>query len=360
MTGAAVRALPWRPLVAATVAGTALCVVLMLANLSSTRDTFGGLVVAQPDALAAPVLRAELGDDAVGPGGHDSAYFYVVARDPFDLDQAATGLDAPVYRLQRIGFPIAAWLLHPVGGGDGLVLAMAVVGVIAVAGLCLSTGALSATFGGSPLVAVVPGILPGAWMGLRISAGDTAALALAMAALACDGRGRTRWALGLGVAAVLTRETAVLVLLGWLLSRRDRPALRLAVVPAVVAAAWYLVLRATVPVGVNSAGTLAAPGVGLWESARQWAAGVERGGAVIVALTGVLVVVALVRGGWRHPLAGVVVTQLALLTIVAADVIGPERNASRTTLPLAVAAVVMVATPRARVAVSGLFDRSRR
>ena len=118
-----------------------------------------------------------------------------------------------------------------------------------------------------------------------------------------------------------------------------------------------------IPVAKSLAGpwvALAAPGVGLWESARQWAAGVERGGAVIVALTGVLVVVALVRGGWRHPLAGVVVTQLALLTIVAADVIGPERNASRTTLPLAVAAVVMVATPRARVAVSGLFDRSRR
>ena len=130
--------------------------------------------------------------------------------------------------------------------------------------------------------------------------------------------------------------------------------------PAVVGAAWYLVLRATVPVGVNSAGTLAPPGVGLWASARHWADGVERGGALIVVLTGVLVVVALVRSGWRHPLTGVVVTQLALLGIAAADVIGPERNASRTTLPLAVAAVVMVATPRARVAVAGLFDRSHR
>ncbi|MEZ5134063.1 MAG: hypothetical protein R2699_03135 [Acidimicrobiales bacterium] len=80
-------------------------------------------------------------------------------------------------------------------------------------------------------------------------------------------------------------------------------------------------------------------------SAQHWADG-SSGGALIVALTGVLVVVALVRSGWRHPLTGVVVTQLALLTIAAADVIGPERNASRTTLPLAVAAVVMVATLR--------------
>ncbi|MEZ5134062.1 MAG: hypothetical protein R2699_03130 [Acidimicrobiales bacterium] len=159
MTGAAVRALPWRPLVAATVAGTALCLVLMLANLSSTRDTFGGLVVAQPDALAAPVLRAELGDDAVGPGGHDSAYFYVVARDPFDLDQAppgwtprCTACSGSASRSQHgCCTPSAAatawswrwpwWASSPWRA-------------------CACRLALSATFGGSALVAVVPGSCP--------------------------------------------------------------------------------------------------------------------------------------------------------------------------------------------------------
>src|ERR671919_468424 len=47
-----------------------------------------------------------------------------IARDPMHLHDVADHLDRPRYRLQRPLYPLLAWLLHPGGGGMGLVLAM--------------------------------------------------------------------------------------------------------------------------------------------------------------------------------------------------------------------------------------------
>lgn len=175
---------PWSRILIWPLAGTAVAAMLALANLAGTREDLGDLVDARPGTPAAPLLERELGAHAVRPGGgHDGAYFYAVARDPFDLKTAAAYIDAPRYRLQRIAYPLLAWVLHPTGGGPGLVWAMFAVGVLAVFAGGVGTGALSASFGGPAWPAVAFGLMPGTVLSLRISVADPLALALVVWAL---------------------------------------------------------------------------------------------------------------------------------------------------------------------------------
>ncbi len=337
--------LPWRALLLWSLAGTAFVVAWTFWDLATTRPDLGGLVVTGPDVPGADGLRAELGDDAVHEGGkHDGAFFYAIARDPFAPSEAAAALDGPQYRLQRIGFPLLAWALHPTGGGDGLVRSMFVVGVLGVFGGAVATGALSVTLRGPPWPAAVFAVALGSFISLRISVPDPLALALAIGAIVLVLRGHLGWAVVAAVAAGLTRETIVVVFVGWLLSRRDRDALVLLLAPSLAIVAWGAYLLRAVPPGDHTV-AFGPPFVGVVDSFRFWFRGNEPLGLIGLLLAAGLAGTALWKRGLRHPLAGAVVASLVFLVPVTASVLAPERNANRMVLPVLVLGVVMLVTP---------------
>jgi hypothetical protein len=190
---------------------------------------------------------------------------------------------------------------------------------LGLAGLLLAGmagGALSATLGGPAWLALVPTLVPGSWLTLRASTPDTLALGLVLAALVLSLRGHDRFALAVAVAAVLTRETSLVPLLGFALWRRDRNGAVLAGVPAVAALGWAVVLRLAVS-GAAYPPNFGFPGTGFASAAALWFSGRDLFGFFAVASATLVGVVALVRRGIKHPLGAIVLLQLVMTSMLA-------------------------------------------
>jgi hypothetical protein len=311
---------------------------------------------------SAAAVRADFPGHPLPEGlGHDGQQYYAVARDPFDLQAAAEHLDRPRYRLQRMAFPLAAWALHPVGGGSGLVLALFAVGVAAVFAGAFATGALSVRLGGTPLPALVFALAPGAWMALRFTMADSLALAAAIGALALSLAGRHRWAVLAAVVAVLAKESLFLLPLGLAIAYRDRARLALVAVPAAVASAWWAALHLLVDDQSEGVIEFTYPFGGLIDSARYWAEGNAPLAMLTVPGTLLFGLYALARAGRHHPLAAALALQLAFVPLLGRDVLGLDANGTRMTMPLLALAVVAVSSQNARVGdeLAGPVDRDR-
>jgi hypothetical protein len=282
--------------------------------------------------------------------GLDGQQFYVIGRNPFHPTQVAPLLDRPRYRLQRPLLPLLAWALHPTGGGYGLVWAFVAIGILAIFVGSLATGALAVLLGGRPWLALVFAITPGAWFSLRASVADALALALAIAALALAHRGRGRAAIACGIAAVLAKEVILVVLIGWAISRRRRDDYLLAVIPAAVAAAWFVALRIMVP-GQEHVGELAAPFVG-WRDAwvELWRYGQQLVGFSAALGSMVVGAAALIRRGLRHPLGWAIVLSMAIGVLSNGNVIGNNYGSTRSLMPVLVLGLVAFFTPGVRQA----------
>jgi hypothetical protein len=204
-----------------------------------------------PGALgpSAAIIRRDFGPGAVPAGrtGYDGQQFYAIARFFPHLTRAARYLDAPRYRLLRIGAPALASVA---GRGPALVVALVALNVV---GVGLAVGALAdiARRHGRPAwigYLAVPALLEG----LTVSTPEPLAAGLALTALCAADRGRHGRAVLLLVAAALVRESGAVVALaaaaGLILSR-VRPRWTVLVgylVPAAVLLAWSEVLGSIV------------------------------------------------------------------------------------------------------------------
>lgn len=336
----------WRKVFAWSALGLVIGLGIVWLDYTSTLEVRGPLVVTESIVPAAPILEADLGPEAVNSGGpHDGAFFYVIARQPMHPDQAAEGLDRPRYRLQRIAFPILGWALHPSGGGQGLVNALFAVGVVGVFAAAASVGALSRSLGGPAWIAAVVPLLGGSTVSLRITTPDPLAAGLAFLAVLAALHRRTTLAVVLGIGAVLTKETMLVVLVGFAVWQGGRRALALVAFPAAVAAGWWVALRVLVETHDVEVIEFTTPFAGWVESVRFWAKGYEGAGLIWFSVALVLGVAALVRGRVRHPLGWVVVANMVLLVPLIGSALAPERSAGRTTLPMVMAALVVLVTP---------------
>jgi hypothetical protein len=328
--------------------GTILAVSVALIDVAGNRETVGGLVHTGPQGPAAALMRSDLPDEPQFRNGeHDGPMVYAIARAPMHLDVVAESLDRPRYRLQHPLLSWLGWIGHPTGGGDGLVRSLFVVGMLALLGGGLAMGALATTLGGPSWLAVVFPVLPGSIMSLRITVADALAMALALGAIVLSLRGRPWLAAALACLAVLSKEPTWLTFVGVALWRRDREAVPLVVLPAVVAGGWALWLRHTVPSDANEVIEFVAPFKGWIGSLDLWAGGNASLAIIAVVIALGLTVAALVKRRPTHPLYWAVVLNLAFFTILDRDVIGLDRNGTRMTLPLLVLAVVALATPLA-------------
>ena len=260
--------LPWEAIVRFAALAT-LCmssyVLLHVAQSSSNPLDF-----IQPGAAgpSADVIRADFPDDELPAGlGLDGQQYYAVARDPTHIRDNADYLDRPVYRLQRPVFPLLAWALHPMGGGTGLIIAFIVIGIAALFVGCLATGALSTALGGPPWAAALFAATPGAFWSLRVTVADALALALALSAVAFAARLHHRRALLCAVVAVLTKEVALLVIIGWYLSNRSRRTALMVGASTTAMIGWAAVLRIVLPPDAAGVNEFGAPFVGLVRAA---------------------------------------------------------------------------------------------
>lgn len=327
-----------------------LAAFLVLIDLGRTSTNPLNLIQPGLRGPSAEVFEEDFPDSFIPDSvGLDGQQYYVIARSPFDLEDTATHLDRPRYRLQRPLLPWLAWLGHPTGGGTGLIASFAVIGLVSIALLAYSAGSVAIFLGGRPWPAAAVGAFPGVWWSLRVTVADTLATALALACIAFLLRGRTRPAVLAACAAVLAKETAAVVLVGWLLADwRDTTRWRVVISSFGVALAWAAYLRWRLP-GSESVGELAAPLTGLVGAARdRWLEGDELWGLLAAALALGAATAALVRSGWRHPLGFVILLQLIFLSFANGDVIGNDFGAGRSTLPLLATSVIAWATPNAR------------
>lgn len=339
--------LPWRKLVTIAFLTALLAGALTLIELSSTRDVNGWLIHTGPEGPAAALLKQDFPDDPQFKNAeHDGPMFYAIAKYPTDLDTASQYLDQPRYRLQR---PVYSWVsrvLFPPGEGAGLVWAMFATGVIGTFIGALALGAMGWMLGGNPLIALVVGLMPGTLMSLRISAADCLALGLMLAAVAVSMRGHALAAVLIAVVAVLTKEYALVSLFGFALWRRDRKGIALVAVPFAIAAAWALFLIKRVPSGLGQPDAITVPFKGLYDAVHVWFDGGSPLSLMFVPIAIVVAILGTVRAGLRHPVTFAVLGNLALLVVWNVTVVGLDRNATRTIMPLLALGAVQLQTAR--------------
>jgi len=200
-------------------------------------------------ALALDEARRVLGPGVLTPNldGHDGRYFWVLARDPLLLNanRDAEVIDRPVYRAQRIGYPLLAapWR---VGGEYALVWGLLVTNLVAIALGGYLAALLALDVGAPARAGLAFALCPGVVAAVLLDASDAVALAALLAAMLALRRGRTGRATAAAAIAVLAKEPSILPLVGLAtlapgLRRRDRVAV--VAVPAAVGAAWGLYER---------------------------------------------------------------------------------------------------------------------
>ena len=277
--------------------------------------------------------------------GHDGQQFYVVARAPTDLDALERGLDRPRYRLQRPLFPALVWMLHPSGGGYGLVWAMAAVGTLAVFLAGLAAGALATHLGGGTWPTLLVPLLPGTYAALRLSLADTLALGLVLLAVFLAER-RRLWGAVIGaVLAVLTKESILVVLVGYALVRRTRESVAAVVSAAAVTAAWWGLLHLLVDAHSNQVLEFTWPMGGVVRSLDDWLAGADWIAGVTVIGSYLLAAAALRIRGIDHRLFGPLAATTAFSMFLGPDVVGLDFNGPRTLGPMLVLSILTLGTP---------------
>ncbi len=285
------------------------------------------------------------------PGsGLDGQLYYAIARDPIHLNETARYLDGPRYRLQRPLLPWLAWVLHPTGGGNGLVFALFTICLAGSILGALATGWLSRRWGGPAWVALLFPLLPGAWWSLRVTVSDALALALALTAIALAEQRKLGGAVAVGALAVLAKEPAILVLGGWWLAHRSRRNFSVVAVPAAVALAWMVWLRLHVPaVSASSTQDITVPGRGLVQAWHEvWGLGNERVGMACTLAGLAIGLLALIWRGLRHPLGWAIAVQLLFMLSMGLNPTAMTFGATRMAMPVTVLSILALATPNAR------------
>ncbi len=320
--------------------------VLLVANDASGADHITNMLLPGEVGPSVDAVTRDIPNADLAPGrGHDGQQFYAIARGPMHLDEAAQHLDRPRYRLQRPLFPLLAWALHPSGGGTGLVVALVAVGIAGVVLAGLGAGALSSALGGGTWPAFVVAVLPGSYVSLRITVADTLALGFLLGALWAVENRRSRFAVVAAVAAVLTKESTLILLLAHAAHRRTRESIQAAGAALVTTGAWWVALRLLVDSDVPQVKEFTWPFGGIVVYVDEWLAGDHRIAAAMAIGSFLLAFVALVRRGPRHPLFGVVAAGAAFSCLLGASVIALDFNATRTLGPLLVLAILMLGTP---------------
>jgi hypothetical protein len=209
--------------------------------------------------------------------GHDGKFFFVQGNDPWlaDPEGNAAVLDRPVYRSQRMLYPLLA-------GGFGalppqaVIWAMPLLNMAAILVGTVATGRLAQSYGRSPLWGLLFVVNIGILSELFIGGAGAVAMALSMVGLLAVRLDRIGLAAGSFAGAVLAREVVVILVAGvavWLLlGGRRRAAAAVAGVPLLATVAWgaYVRLRLADIASGTDVQEIGWPFVGMVQAASGW------------------------------------------------------------------------------------------
>lgn len=287
--------------------------------------------------------------------GHDGKFFFAQANDPWYLEpeRHAVVLDRPIYRAQRMLFPLIAGGLGAFPPGV-VVWAMLVTNLLGLAVGTFLVARLAEDLGASPWLGLWVPLNPGLLFELDIGGAGIVAYASALGAIYALTRGHVIPAALLFVAAALSRETMVAFAAGtfvlWRIDRGGAP-WSLVIAPITAMAAWnaYLWLRLDGIEGTGSGAiNFGPPFVGLVEAFRSWIA--EPFDLFLSAVL-LAVVVAFVPVGVRSrlPIAWGALPFAALVVVLSATVLREPFDFARAVAPIFTAfPFVLLARDRAR------------
>jgi hypothetical protein len=217
----------------------ALVVVLRLAGLGWDPSSFivAGDQYTDPSQVTIPVM-------ADSPG-YDGQFYYRLALNPFTSKQVEFGItmDHPPYRHQRILYPLLVWLLS-VGKHGWVPIWMIVLNYLFLIALTYLGTTYASSLGRPAILGIAFALYPGFVLSLLRDLTEVLEVCLLVLGLVLINRERYNWATVFVSLAVLTRETAILLPVGFMLAyiwSREIPK-RVFVVPILVYCVWQLIL----------------------------------------------------------------------------------------------------------------------
>ena len=209
--------------------------------------------------------------------GHDGKFFFVQANDPLLVDpqENAAVLDRPLYRSQRMFYPLLA-------GGAGafgpevVVNALIVINVLAMGIGTWVVAHLAMRMGGSPWWGLAFALNLGFISEMNIDGAGVIAAVAAFGAVVMLLDEKLGWAVALLTISALSREAMLIAAVGsafWLWRRdRKREAIWVTAVPlgAVVLWALYLRLRIDFDTGLSEVQEIGLPFVGFFNAFELW------------------------------------------------------------------------------------------
>lgn len=303
------RLSPWQVGVLGALMALAIVSVRMVgpADGDISRFVVAGDQFVDPETVDPPIYVYE------DSWGYDGQFFWRLAVDPaqWDLDEPHHGviLDS-AYRPPRILYPVLAWALA--GGHDEWVAATMVLVNVLAYGLVALLGAMVAQRAGH---LAISGLLVASTSGLVFALArdlaDVVTLAALLAGVVALQRGRPGWTTVAWTAAVLSRESAVLLIAGYgiwrlvgLVRRTVRPSLADLpwLVPPVVVTLWQALLWAQIgklPIAEADDGNITVPFTVLLPTAWDWMRGDTAPWDEVVPFQFLLAVVLVGMAMWR-------------------------------------------------------------
>lgn len=292
--------------------------------------------------------------------GHDGRFFFAQANDPWLLqpDENAAVLDRPVYRSQRMLFPLIA-------GGLGsfpphvVVWSLLITNLLAMGIGALVAAQLATRWGATAWLGLAVPLNIGLIFELDIGGAGIVAYTFALAGLLALVVTRVWFASLLFAAAALSREVMVAFAVGvfilWWLEER-RSIWRIVVLPVVGMAVWNVYVRFRLE-GVPGAGerteNFSVPFIGLFEAFESW---VRNPSELLLNSVLVLVVVAFVPLALRSrsPIAWGGLPFAVLIVVLSAEVLREPFNFSRAVVPVFTALPFLIMAPRHDPSPSGV------
>jgi hypothetical protein len=310
-----------------------------------------------------------LGEVATRPDnlGHDGRFFFAQANDPWYLEpeRNAAVLDRPIYRGQRMLFPMIA-------GGFGMfppgvvVWTMLATNLLAMAIGAWLAARLAASWGTSTWLGLSVPLNIGLLFELDIGGAGILAYTLCLGALLALVNERIALASLLFGGAALSREVmvafAVGVFLLWWLEER-RLMWRIVITPFIAVTVWYVYLSFRLT-GVPGAGggteNFTVPFVGIFEAFQSW---IRDTSNLLVNLSLLVLIVAFTPLALRSrvPIAWGALPFIAVATVLSVYVWLEPFNFTRALAPVFTAAPFLIALSRGNQPViqAGRFTRAR-
>jgi hypothetical protein len=310
-----------------------------------------------------------LGDVATRPDnlGHDGRFFFAQANDPWYLEpeRHAAVLDRPVYRGQRMLFPMIA-------GGFGVfppgvvVWSMLATNLLAIAIGAWLAARLAASWGASTWLGISVPLNIGLLFELDIGGAGILAYAFCLGAVLALLNERIVLASLLFGGAALSREVMVVFAVGvflvfWL--EEHRLIWRIVITPLIAVSVWYVYVLFRLA-GVTGVGggteNFTAPFVGIFEAFRSWS---RDPSTLLINLSLLLVIVAFTPLALRSrvPIAWGALPFVALATVLSVNVWLEPFNFTRALAPVFTAAPFLVVLSRGEKPAihAGRFTRAR-